>query len=177
MGRKTLPNNLKNRNEQRVRGNQIAGKDKAGRRQAPLVFYLVALVVVVADQLTKLLIQANLALGQSVPVGPICITYLTNTGSLFGLFPNQTIFLIITAAIGVAAVVVYYRYLPSKTLLVRAGLGLLLGGAVGNLTDRLRFGYVIDFIDLRVWPVFNLADSAVTVGIVLLGWFILFRWK
>ena len=142
-----------------------------------LVFYLVAFIVVVADQLTKLLIQANLAPGQSVPVGPIGITYLANTGSLFGLFPHQTLFLIITAAIGVVAVVVYYRYLPTKTLLIRASLGLLLGGAVGNLTDRLRFGYVIDFIDLRVWPVFNLADSAVTVGIIMLGWFILFRWK
>lgn len=152
-------------------------KAGAGRWWREVAFYLVALTVVVADQLTKLLIQSNLALGESVPVGPVAITYITNTGSLFGLFPNQTLFLIITAAIGLAAVLVYYRYLPARTLLVRASLGLLLGGAVGNLIDRLRFGYVIDFVDLRVWPVFNLADSAVTVGILMLAWFILFRGK
>ena len=149
----------------------------AGRRWGRVVFYAVALAVVVADQLTKLLVQANLALGESVPVGPVAITYIINTGSLFGLFTDQTLFLVITAAIGLVAVLVYYRYLPAKTLPVRASLGLLLGGAAGNFIDRLRFGYVVDFIDLRVWPVFNLADSAVTVGIIVLAWFLLFRWK
>ena len=140
-----------------------------------LVFYLVAFMVVAADQLAKLLIQTSLAVGQSVPVGPVAITYLTNTGGLFGLFPDQTLFLIFTAAIGAVAVLAYYWLLPAQTLLVRASLGLVLGGAVGNLIDRLRFGYVVDFIDLKVWPVFNLADSAVTVGIVLLACFVLFR--
>lgn len=78
------------------------------------------------------------------------------------------------AVVVIGVVLFYQRYLPPRSLLVNLALGLQLGGATGNLTDRLRFGYVVDFIDIRVWPVFNLADFSIVLGLALLSYFLLF---
>ena len=79
----------------------------------------------------------------------------------------------VIAVVVVVVIVVYYRYLPGNQWLVQASLGLQLGGALGNLLDRLSHGHVIDFIDFKVWPVFNVADSSVFVGVVILAYYLL----
>ncbi len=140
-----------------------------------LTLFLVALVVVALDQVSKFFIRANMALGQSIPEeGFFRITYGTNTGGVFGIFANQAFLITLTAIVGVAAILIYSRYPLFNSLLVRIALGLLLGGAVGNLIDRIRFGEVVDFIDVGAWPVFNLADSAIVVGVILLACYLIF---
>jgi len=140
-----------------------------------LTFFLVALLVIALDQASKFFIKANMTLGQSIPEeGFFRITYSTNEGMVFGLFANQTFLITLTAIVGIAAIIIYSRYPLFNQLLVRVAIGLMLGGAVGNLIDRIRLGEVIDFIDVGAWPVFNLADSAVVVGVVLIIYYFLF---
>lgn len=130
------------------------------------------------DRVSKLLVLKCLALGESWSPIPflrrwVSLTHVTNTGVAFGLFPDQGTLFIAIAVIVIAAIVVYYRHLPRDQVLVRVSLGLQLGGALGNLIDRLRYGRVIDFIDFKVWPVFNLADSAIVVGVAILAYHLL----
>ena len=148
-----------------------------------VVFFLIGLFIVFADQLSKMWVRANLYLGQSIfDVGFFQITHVHNTGAAFGLFQGQSFALTIVAIIGIIAVLLCvffcHRFLPFlDNMLGKSALGLVLGGTVGNLIDRLRFGFVTDFIDFRVWPVFNVADSAVTVGIIIFAFSILFSSK
>ena len=143
-----------------------------------LTFFLIALIVVALDHVSKFFISANMTLGQSIPEeGFFRITYGTNEGGVFGLFANQAFLITLTAIVGVAAILVYSRYPQANRVLVRVALGLLLGGAVGNLIDRIRFGEVVDFIDVGAWPVFNVADSAVVVGVILIIYYFLFGQK
>ncbi len=140
-----------------------------------LTFSLVALLVIALDQVSKYFIKANMTLGQSIPEeGFFRINYSTNEGMVFGIFANQTFLITLTALVGITAIIIYSRYPIFNQVLVRVALGLLLGGAVGNLIDRIRLGEVIDFIDVGAWPVFNLADSAVVVGVVLIIYYFLF---
>lgn len=136
-------------------------------------------LVLLVDQVSKFLVTARLWEGQSWDIAPwlapiFRITYVTNTGVAFGLFPGGGDFFIVVAAIVVVAILVYYRHLPDGQWSVRMALGLQLGGATGNLVDRLRQGFVVDFIDfnfwpLHNWPVFNLADSSIVAGVTLLA--------
>ncbi len=157
-------------------------KSDSIRRLSPLdraLLFIVALVALAADQISKLLVQANIPLGVTVPIAPFLTPYLTfthvqNTGAAFSLFQNANWFFIIVATI-VAGLIVYYTpRLPPGDWLSRAALGLQLGGAVGNLIDRLRHGYVTDFIHLQVpeigfdWPVSNIADICIVSGVILL---------
>jgi len=130
----------------------------------PLVILLATLT---ADQVTKLLVVLNMHLGQSIPAsGFFRLTYVTNSGSAFGLFPNQTLFLILASFVGIGVLLIFYRTHATNSIILRLSIGLQIGGAIGNLVDRVRLGYVVDFIDLGAWPVFNLADSAIMVGLV-----------
>ena len=141
-----------------------------------VVFFLTALLIVIADQLSKIWIRTNLALGQSLPnAGFPRLTHISNSGAAFGLFQGQSFLLTIVALVGVVAILVYailiYRQFPvSNNRLFWVSLGLLLGGTIGNLIDRLRFGYVTDFIDFGFWPAFNIADSAVVVGVIIFAY-------
>ncbi len=127
----------------------------------------VMLAALVADQLSKAIVLLNMYPGQSIPEsGFFRITYVTNSGSAFGLFPNQTLFLIIASFVGIGILLVFYRIHRVSSPILRISLGLQLGGAIGNLMDRLRLGHVVDFIDVGAWPVFNLADSSIVVGLV-----------
>jgi len=146
------------------------------RLRSDLIFFVIAGLVVALDQVTKHLVRANLALGESVPEeGPLRITYVTNTGAVFGILQGQTLFLLITTFFGLAAILLYYLYPPMEHGILRVALGLQLGGAVGNLTDRVRLGgKVTDFIDVGPWPNFNVADSSIVVGVaIIVGFFIL----
>lgn len=134
--------------------------------------WVAALVTVGVDQLTKWIIRTSLAPQHSIPLlpGVLHLTYVHNTGAAFSLFRGQVPALIVVSGL-VAGWIGWelWRH-PRHAGLPLYSLGLILGGAIGNLIDRLRFGYVEDFIDLRVWPVFNVADSAITIGVTLLIW-------
>ncbi len=101
------------------------------------------------------------------------MTHIYNTGAAFGLFQDQSFTLTIVAFIGIVVVLLFVFLVPRRfpfldNRLGKLALGLVFGGTIGNLVDRLRFGYVTDFIDIGIWPAFNIADSAVTVGVILL---------
>ena len=140
---------------------------------------MVALAIFIADQVTKLLIVNNLRLYESIPEsGLLRLTHVTNTGSAFGLLRGHTEFLILVSIIGVLGVLFYYRTNGRESALLRYSLALLLGGALGNLTDRLTRGAVVDFISVQVWsdyhfPTFNVADSALTIGLFALAFYVL----
>jgi len=152
-------------------------KQSTGKATRGLLLLIIALAVVGIDQLTKYLVRANMELGQSIPKeGIFRITYVTNTGGAFGIFANQAFLLALVAIIGIGAFLVYLRYIPLQSTLLKVGLGLDLGGAVGNLIDRLRFeGKVTDFIYIGDWwPVFNVADMSLVVGTILIAFYLLF---
>ena len=128
------------------------------------------ILVLSIDQVSKAIISSKLSLGQSIPIikNVLHITFIKNTGAAFGLFKNSTYFFIavsVTAIIIIGAMLI--KSIRNKGFL-DIGLILIMSGALGNLIDRVRLGYVIDFIDVRVWPVFNIADSAITIGTILL---------
>jgi signal peptidase II len=100
---------------------------------------------------------------------------VTNTGAAFGLFQNANLFFVIVGIVVSTAIVVYHRFVPDGMWLVRLSLGLQLGGALGNLIDRLTVGHVIDFLDFQIWPVFNVADSSIVCGAILLALLILWE--
>ena len=122
-----------------------------------------------ADQFTKFVIKGTLRLGESWPAeGLIRITHGSNTGTAFGLLPNQTLFLIFASIIAIGFLVYFYRAYALPRPILRLAIGLQLGGAFGNLFDRVAFGAVTDFIDVGWWPIFNIADSSICVGMATL---------
>ncbi len=135
-----------------------------------LALYGTALAVFILDQVTKylaLLYVAPAGRGGIKVLGlPLYLTYVTNTGAAFGILRDQGLLLTFVAVLVIALTVYMERRGTPGGLWLRTALGLQLGGALGNLVDRLRLGYVVDFIDLRWWPVFNLADSAIVIGVV-----------
>ena len=140
-----------------------------------MILLWLAALVVVADRVTKYLVVTNMTEGQSLPVveGIFHWTYVLNPGAAFGMMAhNRILFLAVGAAV-VAAVWYFRRDILAEGPLVRSGAALFLGGALGNLWDRVRTGLVVDFFDFRVWPVFNVADIAICVGaaLVVLGIF------
>ena len=151
------------------------------RRNA--ILFLLALLVIAADQLSKIWIRSNLLVGQSLfETGFFRLTHIHNTGAAFGLFPGQSFPLTIVALVGIAAFLIYalviYQGFPFlDNMPNRVALGLILGGTVGNLIDRLRLEHVTDFIDFNIWPTFNLADSAITIGAMLFAYSLLFVTK
>jgi signal peptidase II len=140
------------------------------RAKRDLPFFLVAGAVFVLDQITKAIVRGNLAVGESWPSHGwlVKITHVTNDGAAFGVLQGQGVFLTITAVIAIGAIVFYYAFPPMENGLLRLVLGLQLGGALGNLSDRLRFGKVTDFIDFPHYPEFNVADSSISIGLFLL---------
>lgn len=142
--------------------------------------WLICLLILILDQLTKASITASLLPGQSVPLikNIFHISLVHNTGIAFGLLKNQAIFFVFIAVIVIVSISLDFIYNAKHyTLTKRIALGLVMGGALGNLVDRLRLNYVIDFLDFRIWPVFNIADSAITVGVFLLAIEIFIRSK
>jgi len=95
-------------------------------------------------------------------------TLARNPGGAFGILPQAAVYLTVASALVAVTIVLYARTVATHSALLAAALGILLGGAVGNLVDRLRLGHVVDFIDLRIWPIFNIADIAVTLGVALI---------
>ncbi len=147
-----------------------------GLARRDLPFFLLAGGVFALDQLTKAGVRGSLALGESWPNDDwlVKITHVTNAGAAFGILQGQGLFLTVTAFFALGAIVFYYAFPPFEHGLLRLALGLQLGGAVGNLVDRLRFGEVTDFISFPHYPSFNIADSSIVVGLaVIVGFFFL----
>ncbi len=147
-----------------------ARSDNADR--APLFRFLgVAALVVLVDQLSKLAIVSWLDKGDRFPAdGPLRLVHVTNTGAAFGMFQGAGFLLALASIVGVAAIAIYLLSPGFAHPLLRFCLALMLGGAMGNLVDRVRNGEVVDFLKFPGWPAFNVADSAISVGVVLLLW-------
>lgn len=126
----------------------------------------IGILVFIIDQLVKHLVVSTMHLGQSFPVikGIFHITYVLNPGAAFGMLEHQRWFFILVALAAVLLGAAFYKKLQQESFLMRSGAGLLLGGAVGNLADRIQSGLVVDFLDFRIWPVFNIADIAICAG-------------
>jgi signal peptidase II len=129
----------------------------------------VAGAAVAADQLIKWIVSSSLSLGESVDVvGPLTIHHVQNSGIAFGLFPTATAAVIVLTGVAVTWMLVFFARSGGRHPILPVALGLLLGGSVSNLADRVRLGHVTDFLDFRFWPAFNLADSFIVAGVAVL---------
>lgn len=137
--------------------------------------FLVAALVIAADQGTKWLVQQGISPGDEIPEGWIVqLVHITNSGAAFGFLQDSGPLLAIASTVGAAAILVYLLNPGFAHPIMRLGLALMLGGAIGNLIDRLVAGEVVDFLKFPYWPAFNVADSAITIGVLCLLWAILF---
>ncbi len=164
--------------DSRLRGNDDGRMDSVLSRvldfwiKKSWMLWVLAAVVLLLDQSTKALIVGWLNWGESWPVeGFFRFTHARNTGTAFSLFQGHSNILSIVAVIAVGVLLWVYWSTGAKSFILRVALGLQLGGALGNLLDRLQQGYVTDFIDVGPWPIFNVADSAISVGMVLMVWY------
>src|SRR6266581_1300948 len=148
--------------------------------QGRLPYLLLVAATLLLDRWTKALIQNRFDLNESIPVidGFFNITYVRNTGVAFGIFssvssPAKSVLLSVFTAFAAAVVITYSVRSPARNRLLQVALGLILGGALGNLYDRLAYGYVVDFLEFYAgnyhWPSFNVADSAISTGVILLA--------
>jgi signal peptidase II len=139
-----------------------------------LIFYI-GILIIISDQITKFLITKYMALHQSIPLikNILHLTYIQNTGAGFGILKGSNTILIFTSLIIIGVILFNFKKII-KEKPVHIPIALILGGAIGNLIDRILIGHVIDFIDFRIWPAFNVADSAITIGAV---WLIIYFWK
>jgi signal peptidase II len=129
----------------------------------------VVAAAVAGDQVTKYVVRSHLRVGESVNVlGPFTIHRVQNSGIAFGLFESATAIVTVLTALAVGWMLVFFARSGSRHPVLPAALGLLIGGSVSNLVDRVRLGHVTDFLDLRWWPAFNLADSFIVVGVAIL---------
>jgi signal peptidase II len=130
----------------------------------------IALASYVVDQVSKAIVVANLARGESWPeTGFFRFTHIGNTGSAFGLIDDSNTFLLIGSFLGLGVLFYFYRSHPNPGLLVKTSMGLMLAGALGNITDRIFRDHVVDFIDVGPWWIFNLADSSIVTGLIILA--------
>jgi signal peptidase II len=138
--------------------------------------FLTALTVLALDRISKIIFVKILDAGQSVKIIPdiFHITLIHNTGAAFGMFKGRTQVFSLISLIVIVMIAVYLVRSRSVERVLAVSLGLILGGATANLIDRVWLGYVIDFLDFRIWPVFNIADSCITIGTIILAVNILF---
>jgi len=136
-------------------------------------------MVLVVDQLTKLWVSTSLLVGESWPKeGFLRFTHVNNDGIVFGLFAPKALTIILPILVIAVALVLAYKFALSNNKFVSISLGLFIGGNAGNLIDRIRHGYVTDFLDFNLWgdyhwPSFNVADVAIVIGVFLIIWFLL----
>lgn len=132
--------------------------------------FLLAFGWLAVDQWTKWLVMTKMVEGESIPVinNIFYLTYVRNPGAAFGMLPYKTAFFVAATIIVLAVIIFFIRRLPKGKIWLKTALALQIGGAVGNLIDRVRFGHVIDFFDFRIWPVFNVADIGIVIGVGIL---------
>ncbi len=146
-----------------------ATRSFAATRAQWLALAAIALAAVVADQVTKHVVASHLRLGEGLHVvGPFTIRHVQNSGIAFGLFSSATAAVIVVTAIAIAWMLVYFARSGARHPVLPVALGLVIGGSISNLADRVRLGFVTDFLDFRYWPAFNLADSFIVIGVGIL---------
>ena len=146
-----------------------------------LLIFIVSLFVILLDQITKFAVVKSIPLFDSIPEdGIIRLTHIENTGSAFGFFQGMNFFLAVFGVIGIAFILYFYKTYSNKDLILTVALAFVLGGAIGNLTDRIYRGAVVDFIDVELWngihfPSFNIADSALSLGAIVIVVYSIYR--
>jgi signal peptidase II len=142
-----------------------------------LLLLAIAAVVLVVDQGSKHLVQQHFGPCDSAPVSLLgdwlSLIYTCNHGAAFGILANETLLFVLIALVVVGVIVAYFRFLPANRPWLKVSLGLQLGGALGNLIDRVHQGFVVDFIWVKAWPVFNVADSCIVIGVLILAYYLL----
>lgn len=141
-----------------------------------LIVFSTAFIIVLIDQLTKFLVRVNFQLNESAALitNIFHLTYIHNFGAGFGILQQQKWILVFISLVVVGVILYYLDRIKEKEKLLQFLVGFILGGTIGNLIDRLFFGYVIDFLDFQIWPIFNIADSFVTIGVIGL---IIYLWS
>ncbi len=137
--------------------------------------YILSLLIFILDQLSKRLVLNYLKDIREMPIfkNILHFTYVENRGAAFGIMQNKKWFFIILTILVIAFIVIYFREDKGYPRVMMIGLSLIVGGAIGNLVDRIVYGFVIDFIDFRIWPVFNIADMAIVIGQILVAYIVL----
>lgn len=133
---------------------------------------ILMILVVVLDRITKLVVVKTMTENMSIPIikDILHLTYILNPGAAFGMLEYSRVFFISLTMVILACAVIFRKKIQQETPMIKFGGALFLGGAIGNLVDRIKTGLVIDFIDFRVWPIFNVADIAICVGVGLIVW-------
>lgn len=137
------------------------------KQKKSYTFFIAIVIIVILDQLTKYLVKDQI----------VNINFIQNTGSFFGIMKGSSVFLIWFSLVVIGIFFYFYDKIQKSELIVKLCSGLIVGGAIGNLIDRIRYGSVTDFINLGWWPSFNIADSAICVGVTLLIIYFLFENK
>lgn len=140
----------------------------------PIINIIIGIILV--DQLSKYYIQSLMPIGMSIPIieNIFHLTYILNPGAAFGILENQRWFFVVVAFIMLVCILYIYPRIKAEVLSLRLGIALLVGGAIGNVIDRARTGYVVDFFDFRIWPIFNIADIAIVVGVGIIVYYLIF---
>ncbi len=147
----------------------VAQRSLAASSSQWLGLVAVALAAMLGDQLTKQLVTGTISLGGVVKViGPFSIHHVQNSGIAFGFFSSATAVVIVLTTVAVAWMLAFFARSGARHPVLPVALGLLIGGSVSNLLDRVRLGHVTDFLDFRYWPAFNLADTCIVVGVIIL---------
>jgi len=138
--------------------------------------YIIMFLIIILDQIIKNIILNNFYFGQSLAVinNIFHITYVQNTGAAFGILKNHSLFFIIITIVIISAIIFMLHKSFKGNIYLNIYFGLILGGAMGNLIDRIRLGYVVDYLDFRIWPVFNLADSFIVIGSIFIMFYMFF---
>ncbi len=136
----------------------------------------IVFLIILFDQIVKYVIESNMFIGQSVAILPniFHLTYILNPGAAFGILTNQRYFFIIIAIFLLAIIIYFRKQILKMSKSLQIGIAMLSGGAVGNMIDRIFIGKVIDYIDFRVWPIFNLADVSIVLGCIIIIYKLLF---
>ncbi|MGI6406799.1 MAG: signal peptidase II [Syntrophaceticus sp.] len=150
-------------------------KDTVSNIMNGAIFLFTVFMALLIDQFTKGMIVNQMEPGESVPVISqiFHITYVRNPGGAFGILAHKTEIFVVMAVLFIILVSILPIYFPGRNLKMSCALGILTGGVMGNLLDRLRTGYVVDFLDFMVWPIFNAADICIFTGAIFLFVFIM----
>jgi len=157
----------------------MAGKKKKVAKKGISIYFLSGIfLITLFDQITKIWVETKMNLMESIPIikGVFHITYILNPNSAFGIlrFPN-TVFVVVTILVILLIIFLLRKKITPENKLVFFSLIFILGGSLGNMIDRLRVGSVIDFLDFQIWPIFNIADSALNIGLFMLIIYFLFQ--
>ena len=137
-----------------------------------ILYIILGIIWLIADQFTKFWVQTHMALGESIPVIPdvFHITYILNKGAAFGILSEQRFFFLAIVFVLLVALFFLRKYIANGSVALKLGTALLVSGALGNASDRFHLHAVVDFFDFRVWPIFNVADIGICLGVVALIW-------